>query len=302
MFQKLLPFALIICGDFFAALGVFTKRIFYETQSLNTQLSVRLVKIPSTAAKSLGLALLLLTFTASSLCAQTTPEVKKTARDGKSKAVLAHFTLGGHLPAGDLSKRFGVNGSLGAGTEFITRQNLFFGLEGAFLFGSKVKEDPLTILRTPSGGIIGNNRTIASIRLQERGMYIGATLGKIVTFSEKRAGLRLSIGGGWAQHRIRLLDDSRSVVQIRDDYKKGYDRLTGGPAIQQFIGWQHVGYGRDMSWMLGFEFNQAFTNTLRDWDFSSVRKLDESRVDLRFGVRLAWTLPFYTGYAEEIYY
>ena len=57
-----------------------------------------------------------------------------------------------------------------------------------------------------------------------------------------------------------------------------------------------------MSWLFGFEFNQAFTQTRRDWDFAEMRKLEGRRVDLRFGVRLAWTLPFYTGTAEEIYY
>ncbi|MBL7810421.1 MAG: hypothetical protein JNN28_21535, partial [Saprospiraceae bacterium] len=73
-------------------------------------------------------------------------------------------------------------------------------------------------------------------------------------------------------------------------------------AFQQFIGWQNLGYGKDVSWLIGFEFNQAFTHTLRDWDFTEMRKLDESRIDLRFGIRMAFTLPFYTGYAEEIYY
>jgi hypothetical protein len=236
------------------------------------------------------------------LFAQIPATPPKPDREGKSKAVLAHFTLGGHIPAGDMAKRFGVNGSIGAGTEFITSQNWIFGLEGAFIFGSKVKEDPLDILRTPTGDIIGNDRVYATVLLQERGLYLGATVGKIVRFGDKREGLRLTFGGGWAQHKIRVFDDSRSVVQLRGDYKKGYDRLTGGPALQQFIGWQHVGYGRDVSWLFGFEFNQAFTNTLRDWDFSLMRKLDANRVDLRFGVRLAWTLPFYTGTAEEIYY
>jgi len=243
-----------------------------------------------------------LVFFTSTLLAQTSPEQKKPARSSKSKGVLAHFTLGGHLPAGDLADRFGLNGSLGAGAEYITTKNWVLGLEGAFLFGSKVKEDPLSILRTPSGDIIGNDRNIAITHAQERGMYIGATLGKLFILSEKRAGLRLTLGGGWMQHSIRVIDDSRTVVQIKGDYKKGYDRLCGGPALQQFVGWQKVGYGRDMSWLIGFEFNQAFTETRRDWDFSEMRKLEGKRLDLRFGVRVAWTLPFYTGNAEEIYY
>lgn len=231
------------------------------------------------------------------------PEKPPKERSSKSTAVLAHFTLGGHLPGGDLVKRFGVNGSIGAAAEYITSQDWFFGAEGAFLFGSKVKEDPLAIIRNPSGNIIGNNRSIVSVRLQERGVYLGASIGQLIRFDdERREGLRWSFGGGWSQHSIRVIDDARAVVQLRGDYKKGYDRLTGGPALQQFIGWQHVGYGRDMSWLVGFEFNQAFTNTLRDWDFTSMAKLDQQRVDLRFGVRLAWTLPFYTGTATDIYY
>ncbi|MBC7774606.1 MAG: hypothetical protein H7246_04145 [Phycisphaerae bacterium] len=304
MFQKLLPL-------FFAALCIFTKRTTYRVSKFYTQSKTYLVKTPSAADQRwkpvlrfqiLGRIAFFLSFFASTLFAQTAPEVKKPGRDGKSKGVLAHFALGGHLPAGDLADRFGVNGSLGAGTEFITPKNWAFGLEGAFLFGSKVKEDPLSILRTPAGDIIGNDRNIAVTRVQERGMYLGATIGKLLTFSDKRAGLRLTLGGGWAQHSIRVLDDSRSVAQIKGEYKKGYDRLCGGPALQQFVGWQHLGYGRDVSWMLGFEFNQAFTETRRDWDFSEMRKLEGKRLDLRFGVRLAWTLPFYTGNAEEIYY
>jgi len=252
--------------------------------------------------QAIGRVALFIIFTASTLCAQSSAAVKKPDRSSKSKGVLGHFALGGHLPAGDLADRFGLNGSLGGGAEFITSKNWVFGFEGGFLFGSKVKEDPLSILRTPSGDIIGNDRNIATTRVQERGMYVGATMGKLVTFSDKRAGLRLTFGGGWMQHSIRVLDDTRTVVQIRGDYKKGYDRLCGGPALQQFIGWQKVGYGRDMSWLIGFEFNQAFTQTRRDWDFSEMRKLEGKRLDLRFGVRVAWTLPFYTGNAEEIYY
>ena len=33
-----------------------------------------------------------------------------------------------------------------------------------------------------------------------------------------------------------------------------------------------------------------------------MKKLEGNRLDLRFGIRLAWTLPFYTGNAEDIYY
>ena len=237
------------------------------------------------------------------LAAQREGKTEISETKDKTTGILLHISAGGHFPGGNLADRYGINGAIGGGTEFITGKNLFFGLEGAFLFGSKVKEDPLAILRMPSGDIIGNDRSPAILRLQQRGVYVGATFGKIIGFGgAARQGLRVSLGGGWAQHKIRVLDDSRTVGQLHGDYKKGYDRLAGGPALQQFVGWQHIGYGRDVSWMIGFEFNQAFTHSLRDWDFTAMRKLDENRVDLRFGVRIAWTLPFFTGNAEEIYY
>lgn len=243
-----------------------------------------------------------LLFGSLSLRAQKSDKTEISETKDKTTGILLHISAGGQLPGGDLADRFGINGALGGGTEFITSKNFFVGLEGAFLFGNEVKEDPLSILRMPSGDIIGNDRSPAELRLQQRGVYAGVTLGKLFAFGVAREGLRLSLGGGWAQHKIRVLDDTHTVVQLRGDYKKGYDRLSGGPALQQFIGWQHIGYGRDVSWMAGFEFNQAFTSTLRDWDFSSMKKLEGRRTDLRFGIRISWTLPFFTGNAEEIYY
>lgn len=228
------------------------------------------------------------------------PENKEQA--GKSKGVLLHFSLGGHLPGGDLADRFGVNGAIGGGLEFLTSKNWVFGLEGAFHFGSVVKEDPLSILRTPEGDIIGNDRAIATVRLQQRGMYLGAVAGQLIPIGDKRAGIRWTIGAGWAQHRIRILDDARTAAQLTGDYKKGYDRLSGGPALQQFIGWQNLGVRRELDWMAGFEFGQAFTQTRRDWDYSAMKKLSGQRLDLRFGIRLVFTLPMYVGNAEDVYY
>ncbi|MBK6932322.1 MAG: hypothetical protein IPH12_16270 [Saprospirales bacterium] len=179
---------------------------------------------------------------------------------------------------------------------------MLLGLEGHYIFGGKVKDDPLAILRTPEGDIIGNNQLVADIALRERGYYFGGMIGKLFTFSEKRSGIRLSLGAGWLQHRIRIQDNTNSVVQVSGEYAKGYDRLTGGLALNQFIGWQHLGAMRRSNWYIGLEFNQGFTKSLRSWDYSEMRRLDGKRTDLRFGIRVGWTLPLYLSGAEKIYY
>jgi 3-isopropylmalate dehydratase small subunit len=220
----------------------------------------------------------------------------------QGKAVLINFNAGAFAPGGDLAKRFSNGGALGLGGEYITAGNLAFGVEGYYYFGFGVKEDPLTNLRTPEGGIIGNDRVYASVALRQRGWYGGATLGKLFPFGDKRAGLRLTFGAGLTRHWIRVQDDGNTVTQLTGDYLKGYDRLSGGFALHQFVGWQKLGKQRRSNWTLGLQFQQGFTNTLRDWDFAEKRKLDGSRIDLRFGIRATWTLPFYPVKAESIYY
>jgi len=245
----------------------------------------------------------LLGFLAFSVQAQKFPEHPETV-EGRNKgaAVLVHLNFGAHLPGVDMSDRFGQDGSFGGSLEFATGNNFFFGAEGHYFFGGKVKEDPLAILRTPEGDLIGNNQLVADVLLRERGYYFGGALGKLFTFGAKRSGIRLTLGAGWLQHKIRLQDNSQSVGQIAGEYAKGYDRLSGGFALNQFLGWQHLGANRRSNWCVGLEFNQGFTKSLRDWDFTEMRKLDGRRRDLRFGIRVGWTLPFYLSGADKIYY
>ncbi|MBK8194806.1 MAG: hypothetical protein IPK76_16905 [Lewinellaceae bacterium] len=244
----------------------------------------------------------LLLFCAPGLRAQKFPEHPDMTARNTGKVLSLHVTAGVHTPAGDMADRFGVDGDFGGAFEFMTAGNYLFGAEGHYFFGNKVKDDPLAILRTPEGDIIGNDRLIASVALRERGYYIGGMIGKLITFSQKRSGIRLTLGAGVTRHRIRVQDDSDSVTQLTGEYKNGYDRLCGGIALNQFIGWQHLGATRRSNWMAGFEFNEGFTQTLRDWDFTEMRKLDGKRTDLRIGIRIAWTLPFYQGGADKIYY
>jgi len=220
----------------------------------------------------------------------------------KGKAIFMHLTFGAHSPQADMARRFGVDQNFGGIVEFLTARNFFIGTEGHFFFSNTVKEDPLAILRTPEGDIIGNNRVLASVSLRERGFYAGAHVGKLFAFGKGRSGLRVSLGAGVLRHWIRLQDDLQSVTEITGDYKKGYDRLTQGFALNQMIAWQHIGKTRRINFFAGLEFNEGFTNTRRDWDFTEMRKLDEARTDLRIGIRVGWAIPFYLTKAEEVYY
>lgn len=221
--------------------------------------------------------------------------------------IALNFQFGVGLPAGDLGDRFGTTFVLGTGMDYITeKNNLIIGWKGDFHFGNVVDENILGGL-APEGFIFGNSFSEATeLRRAQRGIYIGAHIGKIFSFSEKniRSGLRLTLGAGLLQHKIRLQQDpSNFVPQIADEYGEGYDRLTNGLALRQFLGYQILGNNKLVNFTIGLEFIQGFTQNRRSFNFDEMRADTDKRLDLLFGLKIGWTLPFYVGKSTgEIYY
>ncbi|MEL6865007.1 MAG: hypothetical protein AAFP19_11330, partial [Bacteroidota bacterium] len=227
-------------------------------------------------------------------------------RDNSGKVLLPTISYGYYIPQGDLSNRFGTLNELGLSLSLLTEKGFEFGIDGTFFFGREVKEDVLAALRGPDGSIIGNTRSIANVELRMRGFYTGLYLGKLFPLSKdyNKSGILTRLHVGLFQHKIRVQDDPESFVpQLDDEYKKGYDRLSNGLAIKEFIGYQFLSRNRLINFFAGIEMMQGFTQSRRDFNFDTRTMEDESRLDLTFGFRAGWTLPFYIGQnTEEIYY
>ena len=227
-------------------------------------------------------------------------------RTNQGRILLLNFTYGGHLPGGDLADRFGGNFSAGGSFDYLTSKNLILGLQADFMFGTEVKTDVLAPLRNDDGLIFDDNGSPADIRLRQRGIHLGLHVGKIfpVSKSNRRSGIRATIGGGFLQHKIRLQDDPQATVAlVSGDYKKGYDRLSNGLALTQFLGYQGLSKNRRINFMAGFEFTQAFTQSRRSFNYDTRSVEKDKRLDLLFGFRIGWTLPLYIGEnPDEIYY
>lgn len=228
-----------------------------------------------------------------------------TSTEGTILAV--HLSYGYHFPGGDLQARFGSNFSIGTGLQLILPSNWVLGAESQFLFGQQVKTDVLATLRSPEGYIFGLDGGTAEILLRERGFWFGANLGKLIPLvpGNPRSGLRLSLGAGLLQHKIRIQDDPLvSVPALSGEYKKGYDRLSNGLALQEFIGYQHFSINRRINFFIGLELTQGFTASRRDWNTDQMAREEGARFDLLYGIRAGWALPFYVGEGSggTIYY
>jgi hypothetical protein len=237
--------------------------------------------------------------------AQIQPKQRPVERPERNKGngILTNLSLSFGIPAADLKKRFGAHQTVALCVDYITQKNLIVGLEGQILFGNSVKENPLTILLTPEGDIIGNDQTLVDFGLRERGGNVQLRLGYLFGIAHQRSGLLTTIGVGGMWHKIRITDNTKNMVQLDGDYIKGYDRLTGGLSLTQFVGYQHLVRYSGLNWFAGFESTQGFTKPQRDYDFSTMSRPQGNRTDVTLGFKIGMTLPFIGEDApEEIYY
>jgi hypothetical protein len=235
-----------------------------------------------------------------------TSNAQKTERTDEKPAFLVDIHYGFGIPLGDLADRFGNHNALGATPSYMTSNGWIFGIKGRYFFGNTVTEDGmLENLLTERGFIIGNDRAPASYVLKERGWVFNAIAGKLFDFTSapSRAGLRVDAGLGVLWHKIRIQDDSRSIIQLSDPYHKGYDRLSGGIAGIIDLSYQYMGAKERLNFRLGINYNYAVTESLRGYNYDTRMPAEEGRSDHFVSFYASFILPLY-GSADpsKIYY
>ena len=232
-------------------------------------------------------------------------EAQKNVRDSLVGFNMIGFNGGVQFPFGDMSDRFGANGQAGISYHFKTKSNWMFGVEGNLIFGSDVKNsiDLAKEIRTVDGLFIDNQGMLATVLIQERGLDIRAVAGKIIPLfgPNENSGLLLKLGAGLLQHRIRFEARENEVPQIEGDSQEGYDRLSNGLSVSQFIGYQHFGDKNKINFSIGLEFIEAFTQSRRDYNIDLMMKDDTKRFDGLMGLKASWYIPIYQRTSDKYF-
>lgn len=239
-----------------------------------------------------------------SLCLVSRAQVNPN--DSAVSAFIPNASFSFQFPGGDVADRYGSNGTIGGGFFFKTRKNLIFSADFNFIFGSDIKnaDSILRMVETESGHIIDGNGTYALYSMFERGYSINFRVGKIfkVLQANPNSGLMVMVGAGYLVHRLVIDNQNNTAPQISGDYAKGYDRLTGGPNLNQFIGYFYMGKSRVLNFYGGFEFYQAFTKSRRDYIIDQMQKDTNNYLDLFFGIKIGWMIPIYKQAPDSYYY
>ncbi|MFZ9943163.1 MAG: hypothetical protein ACO3O0_06105 [Bacteroidia bacterium] len=226
-------------------------------------------------------------------------------RDTIIRFPFLNVSFGYYQPGGDLADRFGSNSMLGGEVLYKDKRNFVYGFSTGFIFGDQIKEPKLmSDLYTPEQQIIGLDGLYAEIRIFERGYHFGPAVGKIFSFKKPNpnSGIMLLVSPGFLQHKIRIEDIGNTVPALRGDYKKGYDRLTNGFRLQEFIGFVYFSNRQLANFYAGFEFIQGFTQLRRDYVFDDQAIDRGQRLDLMYGFKLGWTMPLYKKKPKAFYF
>ncbi|MBT5732747.1 MAG: hypothetical protein HOI77_08155 [Lentimicrobiaceae bacterium] len=227
-------------------------------------------------------------------------------RDSVVSAFVPTLSYSYQFAGGDISKKYGDNSTIGVGLKYKTDQNFIYSFDVNFIFGNDVKnaDSILWMVETSDGHIMDGNGTFALYTLYERGYNFNISMGKKfpILNPNPNSGLLISGGIGYMLTRMKIDNQNQTAPQISGDYAKGYDMLTGGVSLNQFVGWYFMSNSRILNFYGGFEFQQAFTKSLRDWDFHSKQKDNNNYFDYFIGMKIGWMLPIYKRAPDNYYY
>jgi len=215
------------------------------------------------------------------------------------------FHLSGHLPGGDIAERYGANLGVGGSYMFKLKSNWMFSADFSFFSGNNFKQDYIFENLTDDAGIFINiYGEIGEVVFYERGFYAGLRAGKLfpVIGPNPNSGLLFNVSSGFLQYKTLIHQDGKDIPSLNGDYKKGYDMLSNGLGVSQFIGYLHIDSDDPVNFYAGFEFHQAWTQNRRDYNFYTRGPDNEPRQDFLFGIRFGWLFPINKRVSTTHYY
>ncbi|MDO5316766.1 MAG: hypothetical protein Q4F82_11785 [bacterium] len=228
-----------------------------------------------------------------------------------------------HMPGLDTKTLYGVSHDVGGGFAFKTESNWLLSVSGNYIVGKKVKGEWVDIfgegITTAEGEIIGGAGSYAQLEVSQRGLHFQGQVGKLFPMGPNpNSGVFVQAGLGYlfnrtnADYQVTALNPP---YQVDGDYRFGYDRMRGGPALHLESGYLLLHDTRLLNLSVALDVTYALTRDLRDYDFRVFTNpetgLQEPEGftdphkrynDLYYGVRVTWSIPTYQRQPQEYYY
>ena len=235
-------------------------------------------------------------------------QMKRSTTDsaGLIAYVSANYSYNFILKNSDLYKESTNLMGVGANLSLKTKSNWTIETGFNYYFAGKVKgtDSMFAMITNAAGLIMDGNGTAANIEVDTRGWSLRLEGGKIFPISKKmqNAGIHAKLGVGVLQRNVFIKNPDNLVACLTEEYKKGYDRLTLGVSLYQYIGYTHLSNIKYSCFYGGIEFYEIFSKRQRDYDFNLMGKDNRKFFDVLIGLKFGWIVPLYKKEYIDTYY
>lgn len=214
------------------------------------------------------------------------------------------FIYNGQNPSGDWAKMYGISHGLGFGVNYKSKSNWLFSSEASFMLSGNIKNEAVNLyyLTNSNGTIFNtNNGTPATVDISMRGFHTFGKVGKIFPLGKfnKNHGVLLQVGAGYLMHYLNFNIPQSSVAQLNEVNQRGYDRLHGGFATSQFLGYYFHSENRLVNFFVGIDFIQGYTKNLREFNYDTKQYDLANKQDNITSFRFGWMIPIYLSNKNE---
>ena len=227
------------------------------------------------------------------------------SQEEKNTLTAIMFDYTHQFPFADLKENYGDNSSVGINFLKKMENNYLLGIDGSYIFGSKIKKENLfDDITTPNGEIINKDGLFSNVLTYQRGFSTFLNVGKAFLFTQENySGIYFIAGLGYMQHKIRIQTQEDIIPHLDNDYKKGYDRLSGGVTMKLNANYMHFSKRNNIKFFVGVEFVKGWTRNLRAYNFDQMMFTAEgSRNDIILGVKSGIIIPIFRKNSEEFHY
>jgi hypothetical protein len=205
----------------------------------------------------------------------------------------------------DFAKSYEQANTINIGFVYKMKNNFLAEVNTGILFSNRIADTTILDNISTSGGYLINGQgQLEAPRFELRGFHSNISIGKIfpVLSPNPNSGICIKAGVGYIQHRTLIEFDVGPLYQLDEDYRKGYDKLTGGLAFNQFIGYYYFGNRDYANFHFGFNIIEANTQSLRSYNFNEMRADTDKHFDLLIGFNVGLNISLFERAAESVYY
>lgn len=218
------------------------------------------------------------------------------------RAILLVPSYTGCAPIGKLSSRFGYTNKIGFLFGYNIKKNWMIGIEGSYIHIGNMKDNSiLASIATVRNGHINTNNFVGAVTAEGRGFDVKLVVGKFFPIVKKRQdmGIITHLGLGFLQHQIYINVRPELYPQLDKTYRKGYDRLTNGPVLSLFTGFQMLKIKRYINFYIGPNIDLAITQNRRNMNFDTGKADKGTNVDVFIGGKFGFIIPFFSFVKAE---